>query len=64
MTKIEELLARKSSGSGLECREYSHMGSITLLTWHPLSTKVGTNFIDKQQLLGQYSLLADSGHGV
>jgi hypothetical protein len=30
---------------------------------HPLSANVGTNFIDKQWLLGWYSLLADSGHG-
>jgi hypothetical protein len=32
--------------------------------WHPLSTKVSTIFADKQQLLGWYSSLVDSGHGV
>jgi hypothetical protein len=31
---IEELLGRKSSGSGLESQEYGRRGSVTPTTWH------------------------------
>jgi hypothetical protein len=34
-TQPQGLLERKSSGSGLERREYGRRGSVTLTTWHP-----------------------------
>jgi hypothetical protein len=43
VSKTEELLGRKSSGSGLEFREYGCRDP-----WQPLSSKVGTKFADKR----------------
>jgi hypothetical protein len=62
VSTIEELLERKSSGSGLEDREYGNRGSIMLISLHPPSVNVSTNFVDKLQSLGRYSSLANSGH--
>jgi hypothetical protein len=48
----------KSSGSGLENRNYGRRGSAVLTTTHPISAKVDTNFADRRRSL------ADSGHAV
>jgi hypothetical protein len=61
----EELLGRKSSGSGLENRDYGRRGSAALTTRQSsIRKKNRTNFADKQRSLGRYSSLLGSGHTV
>jgi hypothetical protein len=53
VSTIEEILERKSSGSGLENGEYGRRDPSLGPYGIPLSAKVGTNFADKRWSLGR-----------
>jgi hypothetical protein len=64
VSTTEELLGRKSNGSGLENREYGWKDPSRCLRDTPLFAKVGITFVDMRRSLGRHISLMDSGYGV
>jgi hypothetical protein len=62
VSTTEELLERKSSGSGLEILEYGRRDPSRWPSGTPLSAKVGTNVVDKRRSIGRYISFTNSGH--
>jgi hypothetical protein len=59
----EELLERKSSGSGLDSRDYGRRDPSRWPRGTLYPQKVSINFADKRRSHCRCSSLADSGHG-
>jgi hypothetical protein len=57
VSTTEELLGRKSSGSGPERREYGHKDPSRWPRSTLYTQEVGTNFADMRRSLGRYSSL-------